>query len=59
MYRVGYEYAAQLHANGRFDRYQLAELLLQVSRSAQWGNEEGCTAGEQEGGWDWQSCCCR
>ncbi len=30
MYRLGYEYARRLHADGRFDHYELSELLLQV-----------------------------
>ncbi|GFH16616.1 hypothetical protein HaLaN_13067 [Haematococcus lacustris] len=29
MYQLGYEYAAKLHADGRFDHYELAEVLLQ------------------------------
>ncbi len=28
-YRLGYEYAAKLHADGRFDHFRLAELVVQ------------------------------
>lgn len=44
MYRLGYEYAQKLHADGKFDQYSLAEVLLS-------GNEGGlqvCEAGELE-----------
>ncbi|KAL6758103.1 acyl transferase/acyl hydrolase/lysophospholipase [Haematococcus lacustris] len=34
MYQLGYEYAAKLHADGRFDHYELAEVLLQVVNAA-------------------------
>ena len=30
MYDVGYDYAARLHAQGSFDNFDLAEVLLEV-----------------------------
>lgn len=30
MYATGYDYAARLHANGSFNNFDLAEVLLEV-----------------------------